>query len=200
MRKLILLLLPLALLLPNALQAQLFSEDFGTSFASLSTTKWPTSCRGGGASSYNSSSGPCAGTSDRSYYIYNGGYIGTQSLSIPAGGASLTFNYSYSSFSNYPSVRVSTSGCLWHIHDSSDVNYGSTCGSPTVDLSAYAGQTIVVRFQSGSSFKSFYIDDVEVTGSGGGGGGGSCTTVFEDDFPDDSPPIGLVLPFKHFWF
>lgn len=51
----------------NSVYSQLFSEDFGTGFASISSVDWPTACRGGGASSFNTSVGACSAAGDYSY-------------------------------------------------------------------------------------------------------------------------------------
>ena len=77
----------LALLSSSVLgKAQLFVDDFGTSFGSISTIKWPSACRGGFPSSFNTSAGPCAGAGDYEYSLSFGDYITTQAIAIPSSG------------------------------------------------------------------------------------------------------------------
>ncbi len=158
-------------------QTVLFQDDFGTSFSSISSTNWPTSCKTS-SPSFNSSSGSCAGTGDYGVYLYNNQYLTTKGINIPAGGATLTFEYSFGSFSGTPSVQIGTGG--WSCSSASytiiqSLGYSSSCSTMTIDLSSYAGQTVYIRFQAGNSWTSFYLDNVKVTSSSSsGGGGGSC--------------------------
>ena len=75
----------------TTIQAQLFQDHFGTAFASISTVNWPTACRGGTPSSFNTSTGPCSAASDYSYSLSGfGQYITSSAIAIPAAGYELT--------------------------------------------------------------------------------------------------------------
>ncbi len=162
--------------------AQLFSEDFGTGFDDfyfIGNPNWECYDIFG-----NSTILDCASSSDPTARLFGSDEITTADFAIPAGGATLTFNYAFAGFSNYPTIEVNTTGSCFGTYTSvSTLSAAYSCTGETVDLSAYAGQTIRIRFQSNGSTATFVVDDIEVTGSGGGGGGGSCATVFEDDFP-----------------
>ncbi len=155
-------------------EAQLFQDNFGTSFASISTIKWPSACRGGFASSFNTSSGACAGAGDYEYSLSFGDYITTKAIAIPASGYDLTFNYSFNSTSGFPSIEIRTgTSCGSFLGGTTTLTGTSgTCTPQTISLNAYAGQTIYIRFKTNSSsFTSFYFDDVTVDLAAGGGGG-----------------------------
>jgi hypothetical protein len=144
------------------LSAQLFEEDFGTAWGSISTTKWPTTCRSG-ASSYNTSSGPCSATGDYSYYLNGFGYyITTQAISIPAANYELSFSYSFDYSFSSPEIEIRSGGScgttLLNSHTLS--NTSGVCTPHSIDLSAYAGQTIFIRFVSITSSAYFYFDDI----------------------------------------
>lgn len=166
-------------------QAQLFQEDFGTSFSSISTTKWPTSCRSG-ASSFNTSAGPCGSTFDRQYSLSGfWSYIQTEPIAIPAGGsAELQFDYSFDYFSfSAPEVEIRDNGfgCGTLLNTITLSPTSGSCNNQIIDLSAYTGQTIRIRFVSNTSSEPTYLDDIEVSSAGGGGGGtlppGACASA-----------------------
>lgn len=174
-------------------RAQLFQEDFGSSFGNISTVKWPTTCRNG-ASSFNTSLGSCYGIGDYNYSLSGfGSYITTQSISIPTTGLSLSFEYSFDYFS-FASPEV-------------EIRSGATCGTtllftevlaPTagvctpysIDLSAYVGQTIYIRFVSNTSSEPTFIDDILVNGSGGSGPSGDYK--WADNFNDNDLTIDFT--------
>jgi len=160
----------------------LFSEDFGTGFASISTVDWPTACRGGGASSFNTSVGACSAAGDYSYPLNAfGSYITTSAIAIPATGYELTFDYSFNLAFSFPAVEIRTGAtCGTTLQASTTLtNTSGACNSEVVDLSAYAGQTIYIRFRSNTSSATTYWDNISVDLSSGGGGGGCLLT---DDF------------------
>jgi len=168
-------------LLSSNLSAQLFQDDFGTAFSSISTANWPTSCRGGTASSFNTSSAPCASTSDRGYLLSGfGSYITSSAIAIPSTGYELTFDYSFNNTFSFPTVEIRTVGACGTILSGSTTltNTSGTCSPQTIDLSSYSGQTIYIRFRSNTSSATFYLDEVLV--DAGGGGGSSC--LLSDDF------------------
>lgn len=160
----------------------MFSEDFGTGFASISTVDWPTACRGGGASSFNTSVGACSAAGDYSYPLNAfGSYITTSAIAIPATGYELTFDYSFNLAFSFPAVEFRTGAtCGTTLQASTTLtNTSGACNSEVVDLSAYAGQTIYIRFRSNTSSATTYWDNISVDLSSGGGGGGCLLT---DDF------------------
>lgn len=174
----------LFLLLLNSLggSAQLFQDDFGTAFASISTVKWPSTCRGGTASSFNTSVGSCAGASDYEYGLSGfGSYVTTSAITIPATGYELTFNYSFNYTLSFPAVEIRTGATCGTLLASSTTltNTSGLCTPQTINLDTYAGQTIYIRFRSNTSSASFYFDDPTVDVSSGGGSGG-C--LLQDDF------------------
>lgn len=166
--------------------AQIFSEDFGTTFSTtyLGAPNW-SSCR---TVSGNSSSGPCAGFPDYNVYIYNNDYITTEAISIPGTGYCLNFDYSFNAASGFPQVQIGTGGAFCFSAGTvyttvQTLTQTATCDPVSISLDAYAGQTIYIRFQSGATFTSWYIDDVIVDNSGcSGGGGGGTTCLLDDDF------------------
>ncbi len=174
----------LALMLSSFLgNAQLFQDDFGTAFASISTTNWPSACRGGSASSFNTSIGPCAGAGDYEYGLSGfGSYITTSAIAIPATGYDLTFDYSFNLTFSFPAIEIrSGASCGTALLNTITLtNTSGVCTPQVIDLSAYSGQTIYIRFRSNTSSATFYFDDPTVDLSAGGGGGGSC--LLSDDF------------------
>jgi len=170
------------LLVVNSSYAQLFSDDFGTAFASISTVNWPTACRGGSPSSFNTSVGSCSAAGDYSYGMSGfGAYITTSAIAIPATGYEVTFDYSFNLAFSFPSVEIrsgATCGTTL-LATTTLTNTSGTCTSQTIDLSAYSGQTIYIRFKSNTSSASVYWDNILVDLSSGGGGGGCLLT---DDF------------------
>lgn len=172
--------------------AQLFQDDFGTSFTSISTTNWPSTCRGGGPSTFNTSTGPCAGTGDYEYGLSAfGSYITTNAIAIPAAGYDLTFDYSFSNTFSFPTIEIrsgATCGTVL-LNTTTLTNTSGFCTAQVIDLSAYAGQTIYIRFSSNTSLTTFYIDDPTVDISANGGAGG-C--LLSDDFGTGFTSINAV--------
>ncbi|MCR9171575.1 MAG: T9SS type A sorting domain-containing protein [bacterium] len=161
--------------------AQLFQEDFGTAFASIDATRWPTSCRNA-ASSFNTSVGSCAAAGDYNYGTSGfGTYITSQAIAIPATGYELTFDFSFNNTFSFPAVEIRTGGpCGTTLAQTETLsNTSGTCTPHSVDLSAYSGQTIYLRFRSNTSSVTTYWDNILVD-LGSGGGGGGC--LLEDDF------------------
>lgn len=177
----------LSLILNFTVQAQLFQENFGTAFLSISTVKWPSTCRGGTASSFNTSVGACAAVGDYNYGLSSfGSYITTQAIAIPSSGYNLTFYYSYNSSFSFPAVEIRTgASCGTTLSNTTTLtNTSGVCTAQTISLNAYAGQTVYIRFRSNSS-TSFYLDDIEVNTSGGGGGSGG-DFKWADNFNDNN--------------
>ena len=159
----------------------MFSDDFGTAFANISTVNWPTGCRSGG-SSFNTSVGSCSAASDYSYGLSGfGSYITTSAITIPSTGYELTFDFAYNQAFSFPTVQIRTGATCGTVLQSTTTltNTGTTCTPQTIDLSAYSGQTIYIRFVSNTSSVTTYIDNVVVDATGGGSGGGCLLT---DDF------------------
>lgn len=168
------------LVLSSEAHAQLFSEDFGTGFASINTTRWPTACRSGG-SSFNTSIGGCAGASDYEYGLSGfGSYITTQAIAIPATGYTLDFEYAFNLAFSFPAVEIrSGASCGTVLLNTTTLsNTSGACTPQSINLDAYAGQTIYIRFRSNTGSSTFYFDDVVVDV----GGGGSSTCLINDDF------------------
>jgi len=162
--------------------AQLFQDDFGTAFGSISTIKWPTACRGGTPTSFNTSTGGCAAVGDYEYPLSGfSKYITTQAIAIPATGYELTFDYAFNQTFSLPIVEIRTgASCGATLASSTTLtNTGGICTSQTISLNAYAGQTIYIRFISKTSGTTFYFDDV-IVDVGSGGSGGGC--LLSDDF------------------
>lgn len=157
----------------------LFVDDFGTSYSgTYLLANW---CRS--SSSANSSSSACDGYS---WYAYGSGdYINTDDIVIPATGTSeLSFDYKFNQFSSYPTVSISTSGCYGTYSTVQTLAYKSTCFTETIDLSAYAGQTINIRFYTWNSSGTFILDNVQVQNCTSGGG--STTDLkWADNFNDN---------------
>jgi hypothetical protein len=161
---------------------QIFSDDFGTGFASISTVNWPTACRNA-ASSFNTSAGPCAAASDYSYGTSGfGTYITTLGIAIPATGYELTFDYSFNLAFSFPTVEIRTGGPCGTVLASSTTltNTSGVCTPQTIDLTAFSGQTIYIRFRSNTGSATTYWDNTIVDLSSGGGGGPVC--LLTDDF------------------
>jgi hypothetical protein len=162
---------------------QLFQDDFGTGFASISTANWPTACRGGSASSFNTSIGPCAGASDYECGLSGfGSYITTSAIAIPSTGYELTFDFSFNNSFSFPTIEIRTGAtCGTTLAGTTTLsNTSGACTPQTINLDAYSGQTIYIRFRSNTSSATFYFDDPTVDVTAGGGGGGSC--LLSDDF------------------
>lgn len=160
---------------------QLFQDDFGTAFTTISTVNWPTACRGGTPSSYNTSVGACSGTSDYSYSMSGfGKYITTSAISIPSTGYALSFSYLFNYSLSFPTVEIRTgASCGTTLQSTTTLTQAATCSPQSISLDAFAGQTIYIRFVSNTSSSTFYLDDVLVDASGSSGGGG-C--LLQDDF------------------
>lgn len=168
--------------------AQLFSEDFGTTFGALSGTTWD--CKSASPTN-NSSTGPCAAIGDYGGVLFNSQYLTTRAIFIPGSGYCVNFDYSFGGSSGFPRVQIGTGGAFcwsgsmtWT--DLATLSQSASCTGESYSLDAFAGQTIYIRFQAGTSFSSWYLDDIVVDNSGcsGGGGGGCTSVVFSDDFAD----------------
>jgi hypothetical protein len=173
----------LAILFLNFLpvQAQLFSDDFGSAFTGLDGVKWPAACRGGSPSGFNTSLGSCSGAGDYGYGLSGfGAYITTQAISIPSTGYELSFDYSFNNGFGFPSVEIRTGGpCGTTLQATESLtNTSGVCTPHAVDLSAFSGQTIYIRLVNNTSSATSYWDNVVV--DIGSGGGTSC--LLDDDF------------------
>jgi hypothetical protein len=177
----------------ESLTAQLFQDDFGSGFQSISTTNWPSACRGGSPSSFNTSSAPCGSASERAYLLSGfGAYITSSAINIPATGYALTFEYSFSNAFSFPTIEIRTGGtCGTTLANTTTLtNTSGSCTTESIDLSAFAGQTIFIRFRSNTSSATFYLDEAVVDVASGGGGGGSC--LLSDDFGTAFQSINAV--------
>lgn len=171
MRNILLLLLLCA---APRVHAQLFQDDFGTAFASLDATNWPSACIGGSASSFNTSLGSCSGAGDYGYGLSGfGSYITSMALAIPSNGYDLTFEYSFNNTFSFPAVEIRTGGSCGTslVATNTLTNTSGVCTPHTINLNSYAGQTIYIRFRSNTSSVTTYFDDIAVSGSGGGTSG-----------------------------
>lgn len=169
------------ILLSNFGSSQLFQDDFGIAFSSISTVNWPTVCRGGTASSFNTSLAPCGTTGERGYSLSGfGSYITTSAIAIPSTGYELTFEYSFNYSFSFPTVEIRTgASCGTSLVGTTTLtNTTGSCTPQSINLDAYAGQTIYIRFRSNTSSATFFLDEPIVDVSGGGGT--SC--LLQDDF------------------
>lgn len=172
--------------------SQLFQEDFGTTFASISTVKWPSTCMGGTAPTFNTGVGPCAGTG-RSYSLSGfGSYITTQAIAIPAGTYDLTFDYSFNYTFSFPTIEIRTGGTCGTtlVSTTTLTNTSGVCSPQAISLAAFSGQTIFIRFRSNTSSATFYIDNILVDGSGGAGGSGDYK--WADNFNDNDLTLNFA--------
>lgn len=168
----------------------LIDEDFGTAFAAINTTTWPTACRGGSPSSYNTSVGGCSGSGDYNYGMSGFGmYITSMALAIPATGYTLDFTYSFNYSFSFPSIEIRTgASCGTTLQATYTLsNTSGVCTPYSIDLSAYNGQTIYIRFKSNTSSAYVYYDDIKVCGGGGSG----IDQKWADNFNDND----LVLDY-----
>lgn len=162
----------------------LLNDDFGTAFQSINTTNWPSACRGGTASSFNTSVGGCSSAGDYNYGMSGfGSFITTMALAIPATGWTLDFNYSFNYSFSFPVVEIRTGGtCGTTLAQTINLtNTSGACIPQSVDLSAYAGQTIFIRFRANTSSATFYLDDVSVCGNAGISGDFKWADNFNDN-------------------
>lgn len=187
--KRLLILFLVSMTLVPASHAQLFQEDFGTFLTTLDAVKWPSTCRTSG--SYNTSLGACSGTNDRSYSISGfGTYVTTMGIAIPTTGYTLDFEYMFDYFSfSAPDVEIRTGGpCGTIVAGTTTLPVAASCTPYSIDLSAYIGQTIYVRFVSNTSSATTYIDNIIIDG---GGAGPSGDFKWADNFNDND----LVLDY-----
>jgi len=173
------LVLALVLLTPFTLfsQTTLFQDDFGTSYSGTKLlSSW---CS---ASSYANSSIGCVGYG---WYAYGSNdYIKSNNITIPATGTTtLTFDYKFDKFGSYPTVSISTSGCYGSYTTVKTLSWNSSCFSESLDLSAYAGQTINIQFKTFHSSGTFVLDNVLVENTAGGGG---ADFKWADNFNDNN--------------
>lgn len=145
---------------------QLFQDDFGTAFAAIDGTKWPAACRTSG--SYNTSLGTCSAVGDRSYSLSGYTYLTSMGISIPTTGYSLDFEYMFDYFSfSAPDVEIRTGGpCGTVLAGTTTLPVAASCTNYSIDLSAYVGQTIYIRFVSNTSSEPTYIDNIVVDAGG----------------------------------
>ncbi|PLX09264.1 MAG: hypothetical protein C0596_01550 [Marinilabiliales bacterium] len=162
--------------------SDVFTEDFGSTYSSTYLyTNW---CS---ASSYsNSSSSACDGYS---WYAYGSAdYVKTNSINIPATGTTtLYFDYKFNQFSSYPVVSISTGGCYGSYTSLLTLSYNSSCYTESIDLSAYAGQSVNIQFYTYNSSGTFILDNIQVENCTSGGGGGNI--LYEEDFLLSSPDV-----------
>ena len=169
-----------------------YSESFETSAgaweqASCDDIDW-TRDSGGTPSS---STGPSSGSAG-SYYMY----VEASSPNYPSktsdlyadfdlsGVASPEIDFDYHSYGTATDVSLkleaSTDGTTWSTLWSITGNQGNQWNAVNVDLSAYSGSTVTLRFAAttGSTWQGdVAIDNVRVAAGSGGGGGGDCTAA-----------------------
>lgn len=139
-------------------QVTLYTCDFGTtSSASLTAMgKWS-------SASPNVTSTGCTGQGWKGY-VGSSDYCTTTAISIPSGAtATLSFNYSYNYSIGLPTVSIGTTPSPTSVVKT--LASAASCTHQTIDLTAYAGQTIYIRFDENSSSTTYnlVLDDVLVT-------------------------------------
>jgi Zn-dependent metalloprotease len=135
--------------------------------------------------------GAPAGSGAGSFDIDNGDTtVRSPSISLPSGsGLELTFSYFFAHLNNATSADylrlfvLSSSGTTQVFQQlGAGVNRAGAWTGASVDLSSFAGQNIMLRFEAadggGGSLIEAGIDDVRIAPSGGGGPG----VVFSDNF------------------
>ena len=156
-------------------QTTLFSYDFGTASNSNITSAgdWCAANPTSNTSFVCTSYGWWGNTTSE--------YLTTKAISIPAGcsSASLSFNYEYFGSSGFPTVRICSTSCTGTFSTLTTLSNKSSCFLQSVDLTAYKGMIIYIRFQCNST-SSFYLDDVLVTASF------PATTLWSQDFTTTS--------------
>ncbi len=154
---------------------------------------------------YWSASAPAAHTGDWAIYFDPFGPSSNtlyQSVSIPSGTAALSFwlkvgTFETTSFNVYDtfsvSIRSSSGSVLSTVAVYSNLDdVGYAYRQHSFDVSAYAGQTVRVQFDShedSSNPTIFMLDDVSLTYSGGGGPGPTPTPT-PYPTPTPTPPSG----------
>lgn len=159
--------------------AQLFSYDFGT-WSNFNLTGTGEFCAA--SPNFNTSLGCTsygwAGSSSTSY-------ITTKSIALPAGTSTLSFNYKYPGFFSFPTIQISTTGCFGAYTTIATLTLQNSCAPQVIDLSAYQGQTVNIKFKNNTSSYTFTIDDIVVSASGGSG-----TSLWSQDFTGFSWDMG----------
>ena len=108
---------------------------------------------------------PCAGAGDFAYELNGAGaFITTRAIPLPATGYQLRFDYSFIQAFGFPEVDIRTGEpCGATLQQTVALaDTGGPCQSTTVNLDAYAGQTVYLRFRAMSSSATFQVDDVVV--------------------------------------
>ncbi len=168
-----------------------YSEGFESSFGQWtqeSGDDFDWSRNSGGTPSSNT--GPSAAAAG-SFYAYmessSPNYSNKNSiLNSPcfdlSGASSATFSFQYHMYGATTmgslSLQARTSGGTWTTVWSKSGNQGNSWLSANVDLSAYAGSTMELRFNgtTGTTWQGdMAVDALALSTSGGGGGGGGCT-------------------------
>jgi hypothetical protein len=153
---------------------------FLSTAGTLSTAIWeygaPTSGPGAGNSG---SANVWATVLDGNYGVnYNDAYLTTPSYQIPATGAELSFwywqNNESSCLFDYTKLQIDDGSGFALLADGDSCSVGlaeaSSWTNVTIDLSAYAGQAVTIRFwhdsdSSASAYPGTYIDDFSITNS-----------------------------------
>lgn len=152
---------------PAGSESVLFSDDFesGTGAWTL-TGQWAAT-----TGSYHSASHSLTDTPTGDYGN-DSTTSATLASAVPVGaGATLSFWHSYEIESNYDYgyVRVSTNGSTWNTLATYD-GYQTGWSQVELDLGAYAGQNVFIRFEFDTDYSvtydGWYIDDVVITGLG----------------------------------
>lgn len=107
--------------------------------------------------------------------------------------ANFTFDYHmYGAAMGSLVLQAQTSAGSWTNLWSKSGNQGNAWASATVDMSAYLGQTVKVRFvgTTGSNYTSdMAIDNVKLSTTSGGGGGGTTAVnvkITFDNYPEET--------------
>lgn len=157
--------------------------------------------RSGGTPSSNT--GP-ASANEGSWYVYtessSPNYSNKQAILMSpcfdlSGVSSPSFNFDYHMYGAAAmgslTLEVSTDGTNWSSLWSRSGNQGNAWTTENVDLSAYSGSTVQLRFNgvTGTTWQGdMAIDNVSLTSGGGGGGG--CTTIdisiTFDNYPEET--------------
>lgn len=152
---------------PAGSESVLFSDDFEAGTGAWTLT-------GSWAATTSSSHSPSRSLTDTPFGDYGNQSTTSATLAAPVNvgaGATLSFWHRYEIESNYDYgyVKVSTNGSTWNTLATYD-GYQTGWSQVELDLGAYAGQSVYVRFEFDTDYSvtydGWYIDDVVITGLG----------------------------------
>ncbi len=152
---------------PAGSSSILFSDNFD-----MSTAQWAmTGTWGSTGAQYHSPSSSLTDSPSGSYLDETQTSATTVAPITLPGGGELTFWHKYDIENNwdYGYVRVSTDGASWSTL-ATYTGTSTTWSKQTVDLGAFSGQNIYLRFELETDYSvtrdGWYVDDVIITGSG----------------------------------